>query len=763
MTYPRPLRWLHWTIAALVTCQLALAVVLTQLRSLSYGQFVLSLHRQLGLVILLMVIARLVMSRWHKVPSYRSSGLPPWQVRTAALMHGGFVLLLMAQPAVGILLAWARGDTVGLLGFVQVAAPMEMSDSSRERLMTVHAVTAVVLFSLCLLHVGAVVFNRIVRRVSVIDRMLPPVSSDKLVNRVSVGAQLSWAFAVVIGTALIVVVNAVATYRDLNRATAAFQTEDIAVADQLRAAQVAWKDFYATAAANTNGAPSSDAAAHLKDAADTAKSSLDDAQTHAPAGDIKTGLGALMAQLAGVTPAGPVNLEAVKAVDNQLQELVDSQSLVTLQRRTDNDDLAARGHDLIVITILPMVLAGLVIGLLLARSFTDSLGRMAVLIRGIEEDRRAAAVDVQGAGQFAGLTRDILAMRVAVESRANAAASRQAELEAERARLAQEQLLRDAENERQQSSVRRAQREQLAAEFELQVSGIISTVSEAAQAFTSTAGKMAASAATSAQRSREASSVAERTSGAASEVAKGTGELSDRAQSVRENAEQSKSRASSAVEEAAQVSAQIEHLISAVRQISSITDLIAAVARQTNLLAINARVEAARAGEFGRGFSVVADEVKALAQRTREATNGIEKNIQQIDTAAARSSESLQRLLEVISGVDKAASEIFQVIDAQVASTQQLTERISGISSSTRSVATDIRDAQETARATEQMSSDMVQAAAVIEEQADRLREQVGQFVVGLRSAGASTSGATPARESELRAQEFVQWRAAVS
>src|SRR6185437_394817 len=105
-----------------------------------------------------------------------------------------------------------------------------------------------------------------------------------------------------------------------------------------------------------------------------------------------------------------------------------------------NEELAARGHDLIVITVLPMVLAGLVTGLLLARSFSDSLGRMAGLIKGIEADQRSAAIEVQGAGQFAGLTRDILAMRVAVESRANAAASRQSELEAERARLTQEQL-----------------------------------------------------------------------------------------------------------------------------------------------------------------------------------------------------------------------------------------------------------------------------------------------------------------------------------
>src|SRR6185312_3259491 len=124
MTYPRPLRMVHWVVAALVTCQLALAVVLTQLRSLSYGQLVLSLHRQLGIVILLLVLARLVMSRWHKVPDYNSSGLPTWQTRTAALVHGGFIVLLLAQPVIGILVAWARGDTVGLLGLVQVPTPI---------------------------------------------------------------------------------------------------------------------------------------------------------------------------------------------------------------------------------------------------------------------------------------------------------------------------------------------------------------------------------------------------------------------------------------------------------------------------------------------------------------------------------------------------------------------------------------------------------------------------------------------------------------
>jgi len=162
----------------------------------------------------------------------------------------------------------------------------------------------------------------------------------------------------------------------------------------------------------------------------------------------------------------------------------------------------------------------------------------------------------------------------------------------------------------------------------------------------------------------------------------------------------------------------------------------------------------------------VADEVKALARQTAEATGGIEKHIHLIDAAAARSSESLQRLREVIAGVDQAASEIFTVTEAQVASTRQLTERMSGISTSTRSVAADIRDAQETANETERMSADMVQTAALIGEQANQLRDQVGQFVLNLRSAGSDSKPAGSHQTASSTAPDWSEtesWRAAAS
>ena len=138
MTYPRPLQLLHWGFALLVTAQLAIAGVLGQLRSLAYGQWVLEVHRQLGLVILLLVLTRFVVACRHRPPADGHAGLPGWQHAAAGLVHRLFLICLVVQPMLGVLSAWGRGDSVGVLGLFRVAAPWEMSDLGHERVMTAH-------------------------------------------------------------------------------------------------------------------------------------------------------------------------------------------------------------------------------------------------------------------------------------------------------------------------------------------------------------------------------------------------------------------------------------------------------------------------------------------------------------------------------------------------------------------------------------------------------------------------------------------------
>ncbi|HKS14184.1 MAG TPA: methyl-accepting chemotaxis protein [Pseudomonas sp.] len=121
-------------------------------------------------------------------------------------------------------------------------------------------------------------------------------------------------------------------------------------------------------------------------------------------------------------------------------------------------------------------------------------------------------------------------------------------------------------------------------------------------------------------------------------------------------------------------SREMEQLASSANEISRVLDVIGSIAGQTNLLALNAAIEAARAGEAGRGFAVVADEVRALAHRTQQSTGEIEQMIAGIQSGTERAVTAMHSSQARANGtldVAQAAGDALEVIAEAIASINQ--------------------------------------------------------------------------------------------
>ena len=181
------------------------------------------------------------------------------------------------------------------------------------------------------------------------------------------------------------------------------------------------------------------------------------------------------------------------------------------------------------------------------------------------------------------------------------------------------------------------------------------------EAIARTSGQVTAAASASTQTSSNMQAVAS----GAEELAASVGEISRQASDALAISMQ-------AVTQANETSAIVSGLAASAQRIGDVVKLINSIAEQTNLLALNATIEAARAGEAGRGFAVVASEVKSLAAQTAKATDDISAQIAEVQSTTSNAVGVIEAITQTISRVNEISTAIAASVEQQASVTQSM-------------------------------------------------------------------------------------------
>ncbi|MEP3048282.1 MAG: methyl-accepting chemotaxis protein [Roseibium sp.] len=232
-----------------------------------------------------------------------------------------------------------------------------------------------------------------------------------------------------------------------------------------------------------------------------------------------------------------------------------------------------------------------------------------------------------------------------------------------------------------------------------------------------------------------ASAASEQASANVQTVASASEELSASIQEIGRQVDSTTEIVREAVTSAHETNERIGGLAKLAQNIGDVVKLISDIAEQTNLLALNATIEAARAGEAGRGFAVVASEVKDLATQTAKATEQIAAQVSEVQAATTDAVTAIAAISETMGQVDNYTESIATAVQEQGLATNEISSNVQEAAKGTRTVAGAMVTISDKSKTTSGSAGDVLDASTDVSEKTVQLRNTVDHFLKAVEAA----------------------------